>query len=791
MGLVRRMSQTEAVTAQIVDWSNWEQENIHIPGSIQPHGILLALKEPELEILQVSNNTYSIIGIAPDDLLGKPLKALLDSKQISSLKSCLLADFETVNPLRITVKTNNKKIKFDGIIHRQNCDVLILDLEPTDAKLKTNFFNFHKLVNISLIKMQNASTLQELCQIFAKEVRKLTGFDRVMIYQFDREGAGTVIAEDKLESLNPYLDLHYPATDIPKRARELYSLNLLRLIADINYQPALLIPAHNPLTNSPLDLSLSVLRSVSPCHLQYLKNMGVTGSMSISLKRKDKLWGLCACHHYSPKHVPYEIRTACEFLGQVMALEMPVQEDNEDKDYQIKINKSTSNLVKKISRSEDFLDVLDKSESELLDLVSAQGAAIFWDSDCIVIGKVPEKAEVQKLIEWLENKIDNNVFCTDSLPKLYPAADKFKELGSGLLALAISKNKNTCILWFRPEVIQTVNWAGNPDNPVEVARDGIPLLSPRKSFELWQETVKSTSLPWKQCEINEALELRTAIINIVLRKADELAKINIELERSNTELDAFAYIASHDLKEPLRGIHNYSSFLLEDYADVLNEDGISKLQTVVRLTQRMEDLINSLLHFSRLGRVELSMTQTNLNEVVKQVIDVLNISLKETKLDIRISRPLPSIRCDKVQISEVFSNLIGNALKYNDKEEKWVEIGFVDWKIAELRESDFDKYPEIKAARERLQSAQKNLSDESEAGVVTVFYVKDNGIGIPDKHREAIFRIFKRLHPSKKYGGGTGAGLTIAKKIVERHNGSLWVESTYGKGSTFYFTLPS
>jgi light-regulated signal transduction histidine kinase (bacteriophytochrome) len=251
----------------------------------------------------------------------------------------------------------------------------------------------------------------------------------------------------------------------------------------------------------------------------------------------------------------------------------------------------------------------------------------------------------------------------------------------------------------------------------------------------------------------------------VLRKADELARINVELARSNSELDAFAYIASHDLKEPLRGIHNYSSFLIEDYANVLNEDGVSKLQTLVRLTQRMEDLINSLLHFSRLGRVELAMQPTNLNELVSHVIDVLKISFKETKVNICIPRQLPFVKCDPVQVSEVFSNLISNAIKYNNKVDKWVEIGFLD------------------------SVADREIEDDSESKTPIVFYIRDNGIGIREKHLDAIFRIFKRLHTQNKYGGGTGAGLTIAKKIVERHDGRIWVESRYGEGSTFYFTL--
>ena len=250
------------------------------------------------------------------------------------------------------------------------------------------------------------------------------------------------------------------------------------------------------------------------------------------------------------------------------------------------------------------------------------------------------------------------------------------------------------------------------------------------------------------------LELRQELAE--RRRAEqELEKSNDELHQSNKELDDFAYIASHDLKEPLRGIHNFSTFLLEDYADKLDEDGRAKLETLIRLTRRMETLIDSLLHFSRLGRVDLAIDQVDLNVIVREAVDSLDINLKEAGIELRIPRRLPTVRADRARVGEIFYNLIVNAMKYNDKERKWIEVGFLD----------------------------------EPAGSPTVFYVRDNGIGIQQKHFDSVFRIFKRLHGRDKYGGGTGAGLTIVKKIVERHSGKIWVESTYGEGTTFYFTL--
>jgi signal transduction histidine kinase len=242
----------------------------------------------------------------------------------------------------------------------------------------------------------------------------------------------------------------------------------------------------------------------------------------------------------------------------------------------------------------------------------------------------------------------------------------------------------------------------------------------------------------------------------VEERTRELARRNEELHQSNKELDDFAYIASHDLKEPLRGIHNFSNFLLEDYAEKLDDEGRSKLETLMRLTRRMESLIDSLLHFSRLGRVDLAMDQVDLNEIVAEVVDSLAITLKEEGIEVRVPRPLPKVRADRARVGEIFYNLMVNAMKYNDKPQKWIEIG-----------------------------VERNGS----GGGLPVFYVRDNGIGIPEKHHDAVFRIFKRLHGREKFGGGTGAGLTIVKKIVERHRGRIWLESAAGEGTTFYFTL--
>jgi two-component system, chemotaxis family, sensor kinase Cph1 len=742
-----------------IDLTNCDKEPIHIPESIQPHGVLLALEATKLDIVRVSNNTGELLARQPEKLLGRPLADLLETQQIAAIWKCLAEDFDNPNPLDISIETERKTLRFDGIVHRSH-NLILLELEPKEAPEEADFFTFYYRVKGIITKLQKAATVLEMCRVVVAEIRKMTGFDRVMVYRFDADGSGTIVAEDKADRGRPYLDLRYPHTDIPQPARELYTLNWLRLIPDANYQPVGLIPAD---AKEPLDLSLSVLRSVSPLHVEYLQNMGVTASMSISLIQDRQLWGLIACHHSAPKYVAYSIRTACEFIGQVMSVELANKAANEDLEDKMRLNGLQSRFLTSLSQSERPLEGLVESEADLLGLVEATGAfvclgASSWEGKSdryIPIGATPPLAELPEILAAIAPHFRNNVFHTQSLAQIYPPAAAFANVASGLIALEISRVHRQYILWFRPEVVQTVNWGGEPNKPSEVMADGSLRLSPRKSFALWQETVRGCALPWKKFEIEAVSELRSNLVGILMHKADELATINLELQRSNEELDSFAYIASHDLKEPLRGIHNYSNFLMEDYAETLNEDGIRKLQTLVRLTQRMENLINSLLHYSRLGRTALVVRATNLQNLVQQAIATLNMAQPQNSVDFRIPQPLPTIECDRTQVSELFTNLISNAIKYNNKAQKWVEISFISPKDS--------KSP--------------------------IFYVRDNGIGIPERHQDKIFQIFRRLHHQDDYGGGTGAGLTIARKIVERHGGRIWVESTPDEGSIFYFTL--
>ncbi|MBF2066978.1 MAG: GAF domain-containing protein [Calothrix sp. C42_A2020_038] len=750
------------MSSTVSQYNSTKYNQIHIPGSIQPHGVLIALSA-SLEILQISDNAEEFFNQKPEDLLNQPLTYLFGASQTQALQEILDTQDDS-NFLKLTLETESGERYFDVSVHKSESSI-ILELEATLSKTEMSFLSFRSLMGDVILQIQRTSKLNDFVALVVDKVKSITGFDRVLMYKFDDNGAGSVIAEAKLEQLSPYLGLHYPASDIPEPARQLYRRCLLRYIPNLNAHRSHLIPRNNPYTGQPLDLSNAILRSFHDCCVEYHQNMGVSALLVISLLQDQKLWGLITCHHSTPKYLVSEIRTACGFLGQIISLELGNKLINEQLDYKNKLQSSQSQFIASISSADNLIEAFAHPDPRLLDIVSANGCAVCLDNEITLVGATPNIEEVRKLIEWTQSNVDDDLFSTDSLPKIYPSAQAFKDTASGLLILRISRIRNYYILWFRPEVLQTVNWAGAPDPYLDShqSEDTILNLSPRKSFELWQEMVRFTSPPWMQCELESALNLRNAIVGIVLTKTDELAKINLELERSNQELDSFAYAASHDLKEPLRGIHNYSNILIEDYAHLFDQEGFEYLTTLVTLTQRMDKLIDVLLRLSQLGQTELRKQPTDLNNLLSQVIKVFRASRQGENFEIRIPKTLPIIECDPILINELFSNLISNSLKYNEQAEKLLEIGYLDISQQTKQQKDIPKS--------------------------VILYVQDNGIGIYDHHKEIIFRLFKRLHPKEKYGGGTGAGLAIAKKIVERHGGKIWVESTYGQGSTFFFIL--
>jgi len=747
-----------------------DSEPVQTPGCIQAHGAMLVVRLGDLTILQASENTAQHLGEPPERLLGQPVALVVDEANAALLQDVLEREPVEGNALYVfTLPAREGMAALDVCVHTIE-GAAVLEFEATGRAGSHAGGDYFLLVKAAVRRLQAAGTLREFCRRVTDEVRSITGLDRVMVYRFHADNHGEVFAESKRNDLSPLLGLHYPEADIPKPAREIYKRIWIRPVPDAAGSLAEMVPLANPDTGRPLNMTYCALRGASVMYTEYLANMGVAASLTMGILIDGELWGLIACHHLEPTQFPHQVRSACELLAQVASLQLKSAEQNEQLAYRLKLESIHQQLVAKAAQEGDLMALSDR-EPSLLDAMDADGAALYHLDRWWCAGRTPNLAQLDALAEWLQQRpeFDSDsrpVFVTDTLSREYPAGAEFAGVASGVLAVRISRLRRNLIIWFRPETIQTVNWAGNPnDKPLVPGPQG-SRLTPRASFELYVESVRERSLPWSSMEIDSALRLRLLVMELVVSRAERLAELNEDLTSSNEELDAFAYVASHDLKEPLRGIHRYAHQLLEG-AQALDADNRQRVESLMRLTLRMDSLLDSLLHFSRVGRTNLEFVSVDLNEVLDEALEMIGVRRTGISCTIELPRPLPTIQCDPVRVREIFSNLISNALKYNRQGCPRVEVGYLA--------------PDEPGAR-------PNAPAEADGHVI--YYVRDDGIGIEPRHFEQIFRMFKRLHGRDEFGGGVGAGLTVVKKVVQRHGGCIWLDSALGAGSTFYFTLP-
>jgi light-regulated signal transduction histidine kinase (bacteriophytochrome) len=730
-----------------VDISNCESEPIHIPGFIQPHGMLFALKEPELAILQASDNTGPYFGRSAGEWGGTPLKDLLDEASFGLLETALRSGLVGHTPLHVFTAAFGDT-DFHALVHRYD-GILILELERAVKEGTVSFQNLYSLVSGAVSRLEAAPDAAELCHLAVREMRQLTGLDKVMIYLFDEDWNGIVVAEDRAEEMDSYLGLRFPAADIPRQARELYLRNKLRLISDVYATPVVIAPNPNPLTGRALDLSYSALRSVSPIHIEYLKNMGVGASMSVSIARDGQLAGLFACHHNSEKYLSYEVRTACEFLGQVLALQLAARERTADREKRLRLLGINSTLLESMTKVENYAQGLAQNEAELLELAGATGAAICLEDDFILLGQTPAEEDVMKIATWLASQ-QGEVVTTQSLPAELPDADAFRSTACGLLAVSTSEVHSHFIVWFRPEVVRTVSWAGDPTKALDPRTQK---LHPRKSFEVWKETVGAEAMPWDEVEIEAAANLRAAIVGIVLRQAEERAQLSTELMHSNQELEAFSYSVSHDLRAPFRHISGFARMLEKRLGESFDPTSLRYLHTIMESSQYAGTLVDNLLTFSQMGRSEMRQATVDMALLFQEIQKGLAAEIGERRVEWKIGK-LPKVHGDLPMLRLVVQNLLSNAVKYT----RGRELAIIE------------------------------VECHQEAGE-WLFTVRDNGVGFDMAYVHKLFGVFQRLHRAEEFEG-TGIGLANTRRIISRHGGRTWAEGVIDEGATFGFSLP-
>ena len=739
------------VNRGIVDLTNCEHEPIHIPGSIQPHGFLLAISHQTQRIEFCSENTQAFIGKSPTELLQQDFRILFGPK------SADLFSAYTNNNLMLSaapVKMVLNGSHFICSIHN-NGDYFIFEAEPVDKKEK-NLIDVYSQTIQFVSYMNNTSTLKDLCNLVAKGTREITGYDRVMVYRFDKEYNGEVFAESCRDDLEPFLGLHYPHTDIPSQARELYMKNLLRIIADINYKP---VPIYtiDDVPGKNLDMSLSFLRSTSPIHVEYLQNMGVGATLTISLIHRGKLWGLIACHHYSAKNITPEIRLAAQLQGQFITSQIDVRQSIEE----YEISRKTNIALEKINA----LDLPPIAESfkiisinaDLLKLCNASGVSILIDGTIYKNGLTPTDMEILTLSGWLSDYSNAGHFFTDKLANFIPDAKHLCETVSGIVFHSLGNGNN--IIWYRPETQTEVNWGGDPNKAIIKDSNG---LHPRNSFNLWKQIVKSRSKDWLQPELNAAANyahtLQLQIGLFLLSKEEEKSRsLNDVLIATNAELENINWISTHDLQEPLRKIQLISSRLMAKEEEQFSQSAVDALLRINNSANRMQTLLIDILKYTRIQHAKETFETVDLNMLMAEIIGDLKEMIREKEAEV-VCEILPQIKGIPFLLKQLFSNILLNSLKYASKDRK--PVIRISW-----------------------QSVTENSLP------FQTILIEDNGIGFDPKYAESIFNIFTRLHGLSEYNG-SGVGLALCKKIMQTHGGFISAASHPGNGAVFSMGFP-
>ena len=742
-----------------------EQEAIHIPGSIQEYGYLFAVNPQTGEVYVYSENSKDLFcENSFKDNNRNFYELLADRESGSSDMQEVYAQAQVENirlPVELKFKaeviSDSKSLEYNAILYSVD-NMLVIEFEPAlTMKAKIAVKQLSKLYSSKVLKLFNSMKLvDEIAQVMSETIRNLTGYDRVLVYRFNDDHSGKVISESKADHMDSYLGLYCPADDIPQQARELYLKSWVRMIPDVD-MPSTHLKWCGAKKDSgrSLDLTLSLLRSISPFHLQYMRNQGLKASMSISLVTNNRLWGLISCHHESDYYLPQDIRLELENFSQLFSWQLYSKEEQIAHEVKSKADNVINKMIGKISDEKNIVSIFEENKEEILGLMDSSGFLFSYGRDSVILGRVPNSDVCKEIFESISQEISSTKpFASYSLSELLDTDADLNGTAGVLVKPLLTENKYYTA-WFRDELVWERRWAGNPEEKDPIG-DKRKRLMPRKSFELHVEKVRGESKYWSEEDFRVADAFNKIFLQHALRSQIALEKnINILQEQDRYKNEFIATLA-HELRNPLSPI-TVAAEILE--LDIPRETRDETIATIRRQINQLTTLVDDLMDVSRIsrGRIKMETKQHDISKIIQNAVEMCQqiITAKQHRLDVEIPESSIFVQGDFVRLSQVFANVLNNAAKYTDS---------------------------------KGQIKIKAYKDQTEVRID----VEDNGIGIPSNQLERVFDMFTQVDAfSTKTKGGLGIGLTLVRQLVKLHDGSVRVKSPgLGEGSTVSIVLP-